>query len=241
MANLLLVKWAQTPAMEPAYQLRRLVRKGGAIKTNEYRLYGPGGACLLTATAKATPYLPVLDIVAPDGRVCAKLHRGKLLNYDIVLTSPGGGTIARIALPRIQTAFHKKPFAVTGPQDEPLCQLLPRSALPKLKGEESSLWDTVTDNDLLILRDGDVLGYTARPGLEAKTGPSVTDVAMNIATLPIAVGKLIYRELAHQTGTEEYDDGSLHLTGGGWPLGDELALLTLLFRRYDYRAKRSIE
>ena len=231
----------ETQPMEPAYLLRHVVISRGISRTLEYRLYGPDGTCRLTATAKASPYLPSLDIRAPDGSVGAKVTRGRLLNFDIVLTTPGGGTIARIGVPRIQSIFHDKPFAVTGPQDELLCQLVPRSALPKMKGEQSPVWDTITDNDLVIVRDADVLGYTGKPGIDSKTAPSATGVARNIAALPVEIGKFIVRELTEKTGDTEVDDGTLRLSSDGWSPADEVALLILLFRRYDYRAMRSIE
>ena len=221
--------------------LRHVVKRRGISRTLEYRLYGPDGTCQLTATAKATPYLPGLEILGPTGAPVAKVHRGRLLTFDIVLTKPDATTTARIAVPRIQSMFHEAPFAVTGPHDELICELLPRVALQRRQKQQTSVWDTITDSDLALFGNGEVLGYTGRPGIATSSAPTAADIAMNVASLPFHIGKFVYRELTKTSDDDEHDDGILRFVKDGLVVSDELIFVILLFRRYDYRAMRSIE
>ncbi|HRX36909.1 MAG TPA: hypothetical protein P5337_10970 [Aestuariivirga sp.] len=223
--------------MDPLYQLCRVKDRGGDV----YRLRGPDGGERLRSTFKHALYLPAVELRTPDGTVAARIKRGKLLNFDIVASQGDDSLLFRIAVPRIQTMFRKSPFAMTGPKDEPLCTLMPRSAWKQARGEDSSVWDTINDDELVLLRGQEVLGHTSYKGEDPPPPPTAAQVATNLAKLPFEIGKYVYDEVTGANDGKQIPSGALRLVRGDLECADVFIMTVLLFRRFDYQSMRQVD
>jgi hypothetical protein len=223
--------------MDLVYHLRRARTQ----TAHHYRLYGTDGACLLSGACQHALYLPSMEIRTPSGDIAARISRGRLLNFDIVTSDAAGRLRFTIALPRLQTLFRKAPFDVTGPQGERMWQMMPASTWRETGGENISIWHTITDGDLVVLRGQEALGHTSQQGEAAPPAPSMTGVVANLVTLPLALGRIAYDELTGASLGKETPCGALHLGRPDAGLSDIEIMMLLLFRRFDYRSMRQVE
>lgn len=204
----------------------------------EYRLYGPDGACLLTARIKGARMLPrLVELSGETGRV-ARISRKWGLGRDLFLDDVARRETLRLDLPVMSNAARTTPFDLKDKAGRAVVRLAPPSGLK----ERTSVLEALFDNDLVLLgAEGAMLGATRQSPSSGGPWPQ-TPVGLFgfIGQMKRQVAVLAAQAMVRPPSDAEIPLGRFEILQDDPRITPALVMLILLFRRFDYDFMRDV-
>ena len=226
--------------MEITFELRRKPKKRGAVLSySDLTLVCADRGPLLTTTTHQGTLTKPIEICNMSGapQLLFGPNRGGFAPSKHMVMTLQKDTFVQFKHSAVMLPFGGKAFLVEDANGQEILQLARSETLSKESLNSVGAW---LNDDLVLMRDGNVLGYTGIKPDATQQDVTVTSVAKGLVGGFAEVSGLIARELTdsfredvlgHEIEREDFLADQLTLCGEGTDLDPQVVFAILLFKR----------